>query len=392
LRNSYDCPCYSLLFNFAWGCYHYDTVTYLAEELLQKIDQVRPRLLEWYRHNRRDLPWRGESSPYRIWVSEVMLQQTQVGTVMPYYRRFLEKFADVEALAAAPLEEVLKAWEGLGYYARARNLHRAAIEIVEKYEGELPQTYVGLRRLPGFGDYTAGAVASIAFGEAVPAIDGNVKRVLARLFAIEEDIRRGPAARRLREIATALVDPDHPGDWTQAMMELGATVCLPQSPRCSSCPVNQWCEGRWRGIEQELPVKPVKKALPHYDVTAAVIRQDGRVLIAQRPLEGMLGGLWEFPGGKQEGNETLAECLQREIKEELGLEIEVGPPLVTVKHGYTHFRITLYAFECRLLGGQPEARGVADWRWVTLNEIETFPFARTDLQIIEALKNKNPQS
>ena len=172
------------------------------------------------------------------------------------------------------------------------------------------------------------------------------------------------------------------------MMELGATVCLPKSPRCLLCPVNELCEGHLRGIEQELPVKPIKKALPHYDVTAAVIRQDGKVLIAQRPLEGMLGGLWEFPGGKQEAGETLAECLQREVKEELGLEIEVGQPIVTIKHSYTHFKITLHAFYCQLLNGRPQSLGVADWRWVTLNELDTFPFPRTDLKIIEALKKQ----
>jgi A/G-specific adenine glycosylase len=362
-----------------------------VEILSPKVEQIRPRLIEWYRHNRRDLPWRGESSPYRIWVSEVMLQQTQVTTVIPYYPRFLARFPTLTDLAEASLEEVLKAWEGLGYYARARNLHQAATEIMEKYVGRFPENYAELRRLSGFGDYTAGAVASIAFGEAVPAIDGNVKRVLARMFAIEEDIRRGPAARQLKEIATALVDPDNPGDWTQALIELGATICVPQSPKCSLCPLNALCQGHLRGIEQHLPFKPTKKELSHYDVTAAVIRQDDKVLITQRPLEGMLGGLWEFPGGKQEAGETLAECLQREMKEELGLEIEVGQPIITIKHSYTHFKITLHAFYCQLLNGQPQALGVADWRWVTLNEIDTLPFPRTDLKIIEALKNKKPR-
>jgi A/G-specific adenine glycosylase len=320
-----------------------------------------------------------------------MLQQTQVATVIPYYHRFLEKFADVEALAAASLEEVLKAWEGLGYYARARNLHQAAIEIVEKHKGRFPETYTELRSLPGFGDYTAGAVAAIAFGQVVPAVDGNVKRVIARLFALETDITRAPAAQQLKRIAAALVAPAAPGDWTQAMMELGATVCLPKSPQCRLCPVNEFCKGRLQGIEQALPVKPVKRTLPHYDVTAAVIRQDGKVLIAQRPLKGMLGGLWEFPGGKQETGETLADCLRREIKEELGLEIEVNQPVTTVKHSYTHFKITLHAFECRLLKGKPQTLGVADWRWVTLEEITSFPFPRTDLQIIAVLKNKKPR-
>jgi A/G-specific adenine glycosylase len=171
-------------------------------------------------------------------------------------------------------------------------------------------------------------------------------------------------------------------------MELGATICLPRAPRCLLCPVNELCEGRLRGIEEALPVKPAKKVLPHYDVAAAVIRQDDKILIAQRPLNGMLGGLWEFPGGKQETGETLPECLRREIREELGVEIEVGRPLVTVKHSYTHFKITLHAFCCHLVKGDPRPLGVADWRWTTLTEIDDFPFPRTDLKIIEALRSQ----
>lgn len=368
-------------------CYN-EAVTDATNLTPQNLAEIRARLLAWYRHNRRDLPWRGESSPYRVWVSEVMLQQTQVTTVIPYYERFLKQFPTVNDLAAASLETVLKAWEGLGYYARARNMHKAAGEIVEKHAGCLPERYEELRDLPGFGEYTAGAVASIAFEQPVPAIDGNVKRVLARLFAIQDDVRHGQGARRLKALATALVDPDQPGNWTQALMELGALVCLPQSPKCLLCPVNYTCEGRKQGLEHELPFKPAKKTLPHYEVTAAVIYEKGKVLIAQRPLEGMLGGLWEFPGGKQETGETLAQCLQREIQEELGLDIEVGEHIISVNHGYTHFKITLHAFFCRLIAGHPQALNVADWRWVTLAEIDTFPFPRTDLKIIGALKNK----
>jgi A/G-specific adenine glycosylase len=355
---------------------------------LEKVRQIRSRLLAWYRHNRRNLPWRGETSPYRIWISEVMLQQTQVTTVIPYYRRFLERFPTLVDLAAAPLTDVLKAWEGLGYYARARNLHQAAHEIVERYGGQLPERYAELRALPGFGEYIAGAVAAIAFGKPVPAVDGNVKRVLARLFALQGDVQRGATARQLKEIAAALVAPDAPGDWTQALMELGATICLPQTPQCLLCPLNDLCQARLLGLERSLPIKAAKKPLPHYNVTAAVINHNGHVLIAQRPPEGLLGGLWEFPGGKQEAGETLAECLRREIKEELDLEIEVGQLVTTVKHGYTHFKITLHAFCCRLLKGQPRALAVADWRWVTLAELDAFPFPRTDLKIIETLRNK----
>jgi A/G-specific adenine glycosylase len=359
-----------------------------VEDLSPRIPQIRPRLLEWYRHNRRDLPWRGETSPYYIWISEVMLQQTQVATVIPYYRRFLERFPTLADLAAAPLGEVLKAWEGLGYYARARNLHQAARELVERHGGRIPESYAELRTLPGFGEYIAGAVASIAFGEPVAAVDGNVKRVLARLFALQGDLQHGATARQLKEIAVALVDLEAAGDWTQALMELGATICLPLRPKCHLCPLNDLCQARLLGLEHILPVKPARKSLPHYDVTAAVITDKGKVLIAQRPLEGMLGGLWEFPGGKQEPAETLTECLRREIREELGLEIEVGQLITTVKHAYTHFKITLHAFCCRLLEGEPRALGVADWRWVTLAELDAFPFPRTDLKIIEVLRNK----
>jgi A/G-specific adenine glycosylase len=354
---------------------------------LNKISDIRTALLAWYRRHLRDLPWRGETSPYRVWISEVMLQQTQVNTVIPYYRRFLERFPAVEHLAEASLDEILKMWEGLGYYARARNLHKAAGEIMQKWAGQFPRTYAELRSLPGFGDYTAGAVASITFGEAVPAVDGNVKRVLARLFAIDTDITRNPAARQVRELAAALVDPATPGDWTQAIMELGALICLPQSPRCLLCPVQQFCQARLQGIEPDLPVKPVRKPLPHFDVTAAVIHRNGKLLIAQRPPEGMLGGLWEFPGGKQQPGETLPECLEREIREELGVEIEVGQPVIAVKHSYTHFKITLHAFHCRLISGQLQSLEVADWRWVTTAQLDDFAFPRTDQQIIAVLKN-----
>ncbi|GAB4450686.1 MAG: A/G-specific adenine glycosylase [Anaerolineae bacterium] len=351
--------------------------------------QLRRRLLSWYHANARNLPWRNETDPYRVWVSEVMLQQTQVVTVVPYYHRFLAQFPTVQALAAAPLDEVLKQWQGLGYYARARNMHRAAQKIVDAFAGQLPRSSAELRRLPGFGAYTAGAVASIAFGEVVPAIDGNVKRVLARLFALDGDPARGETARQLQQHAAALVDPAAPGDWNQAVMELGATVCLPRNPRCIDCSLRENCQAHAHGIEHTLPRKAARKPLPHYHVTAAVIRRDGLVLIAQRPPEGMLGGMWEFPGGKQEPGESLPQCLRREIREELGVEIEVGEPVTVVKHSYTHFKITLHAFACRLVSGTPQRLGVADWRWITPAQFDDFAFPRTDRQIIDALNGQN---
>ncbi len=285
-----------------------------------RITRLRRDLLGWYDEHRRDLPWRDEHDPYRVWISEVMLQQTQVTTVVPYYERFVRRFPSLEDLAAAPLDSVLKAWEGLGYYARARNLHAAARQVMADHSGQLPTSFATLRKLPGFGDYTAGAVASIAFGERVPAVDGNVKRVLARLLAITDDVSRGASIRRLHAIATDLVPSERAGDFNQALMELGATVCTPTSPRCALCPLRAECDGLAQGVQESLPVKASRRERPHYDVTAAVIRRaDGFLLIAQRKPEAMLGGLWEFPGGKRRSGESLPQCLRREVREELGI-------------------------------------------------------------------------
>jgi A/G-specific adenine glycosylase len=344
-------------------------------------------LLRWAEKHLRPLPWRVEPrDPYRVWVSEMMLQQTQVATVIPYFRRFTEHFPTVQALAAAPLDGVLKLWEGLGYYARARNLHRAAREVVAEFDGRLPDTVKELVKLPGIGRYTAGAIASIAFGRDAPVLDGNVKRVLCRVYAIRADARRSAIQKKLWALAEANLPKGRAGRWNEAIMELGATVCLPRSPRCDECPLAAVCRARALGIQNKLPTKATQKRLPHYDVTAAVIRKRGRVLIAQRPVSGMLGGLWEFPGGKRERGESLEECLRREIKEELGIEIEVGQPATQVEHTYTHFRITLHAFECRLASGRPHAIQVADWRWVRLNELDGFAFAVTDRKIIKVLQ------
>ena len=345
------------------------------------------RLLRWAEKHLRDLPWRVEPrDPYRVWVSEMMLQQTQVATVIPYFHRFTEHFPTVQVLAAAPLDSVLKRWEGLGYYARARHLHRAAREVVAKFDGRLPDTVEQLARLPGIGRYTAGAIASIAFGRDAPVVDGNVKRVLCRVYAIRGDARQPAIQKKLWALAEANLPKGKAGRWNEAMMELGATICLPHSPHCDKCPLAKVCRARALGIQDKLPTKATKKRLPHYDVTAAVIRKRNRILIAQRPVGGMLGGLWEFPGGKREHDESLEECLRREIKEELGIEIEVGRPVTQVKHTYTHFGITLHAFECSLVRGRPRAIQVADWRWVRLDELDDFAFAVTDRKIIQVLQ------
>ena len=362
--------------------------------LLPSPSAIASALLAWIDAGHlRDLPWRAEPrDPYTVWVSEIMLQQTQVATVIPYLQRWLERFPTVEALAAAELGDVLKAWEGLGYYSRARNLHKAARIVVEQHGGQAPADRRALLTLPGVGRYTAGAILSIAFGQRAAVLDGNVKRVLARVYDVEGEIGQSATETHLWHLAEALVEavePQQAGPLNEALMDLGATVCLLQRPRCLLCPLHASCLARQRGTQEERPVRAARKPLPHFDVTAAVLRRPGQpeqFLIAQRPPEGMLGGLWEFPGGKRHEGETLPDCLRREMQEELAVEVEVGQPVTVVKHAYTHFRITLHAYECQLLAGEPQAIGVADWRWATLEDLAGYAFAVTDQKIILALK------
>ncbi len=349
-------------------------------------------LLPWWDIHRADLPWRSTRDPYAIWVSEIMLQQTQIATVIPYYKRWMARFPTVKDLAAASLDEVLKLWEGLGYYSRARNMHAAAQEVMSKWRGQMPPSAADLQTLKGIGRYTAGAIASIAYGEAAPVLDGNVIRVLTRLTDYAADATTSAAKKHLWKLAGKLLPADRSGDFNQALMELGQQICTPAKPVCLLCPLSALCQARQQGTQLERPVKPPRKNTPHYDVVAGIIWQNGQIdktarfLIAQRPLSGLLGGLWEFPGGKQEAGESLPAALQREIWEELNIEISVGDHLTSIKHAYTHFRITLHAFHAVHVAGDPQHLGVADHAWVTLADVGEYAFAVTDQKIITALQ------
>ncbi|WP_420641599.1 A/G-specific adenine glycosylase [Candidatus Leptofilum sp.] len=354
---------------------------------------IQNALLDWWDVDHADLPWRRSKNPYAIWVSEIMLQQTQIATVIPYFERWMTRFPTVQALAEAPLDDVLKLWEGLGYYSRARNLHAAAQAVVQDWNGRLPQTAADLMKLKGIGHYTAGAVASIAFDEPAPVLDGNVIRVLSRLTDLPEDVTQTATKNNLWQLAEQLVPAARPGDFNQALMELGQKICLPAKPMCLLCPLSAHCLARRRGTQLERPVRPPRKRTPHYDVVAGIIwAKDAKIgdpaakfLIAQRPFDGLLGGLWEFPGGKQEDGETLTQALVREIEEELAMQIEVGEFVTKIKHAYTHFRITLHAFHARHLTGSPQHLGVANHAWVTLADLDKYAFAVTDRKIIAAL-------
>lgn len=345
-------------------------------------------LLAWYERTAADLPWRASHDAYRVWLSEIMLQQTQVETVKPYYERFLTAYPTVSDLAAAPLDDVLKLWEGLGYYSRARNLHRAA-QAVAAQGGDFPRTVDGLLALPGIGRYTAGAIASIAFGVRAPVLDGNVIRVYARLLDLPDDVTQTATQAKLWDQAEAWLPDQRAGDYNQALMDLGRLVCKPKKPLCGQCPIRDHCLAYQRGTQDERPVKKAKAPTPHYDVTAGMIwNERGELLIAQRPLDGLLGGLWEFPGGKQEDGETLQDCLQRELREELAIEVEVGELFTRVEHGFTHFRITLHAFTCRYVSGEPQALGVRDWKWVLPTDLSRYSFGKADRQVIDALDSR----
>jgi A/G-specific adenine glycosylase len=342
-------------------------------------------LLAWYARHARQLPWRGHPDPYAVWVSEVMLQQTRVETVIPYFQRWMERFPTIPALAAASQQDVLAAWEGLGYYSRARNLHRAAQILVAQHGGRLPEDTDSLRRLPGIGRYTAGAIASIAFGHDAPTLDGNIRRVLARIFNMELPARSPKGARRLWDLAAEHLPPGQASDYNQALMDLGATVCTPRQPDCPHCPVNDLCAAYALGLQEQRPVLEPKPSQPHYTVAAAVIQRDAQVLIAQRPANGLLGGMWEFPGGKLQPGEDLAGCLQREIKEELGARVAVHEQIGVYQHAYTHFRVTLHAFRCSLAGGEPCNLEHASLVWTPLAELKNYPMGKIDRTIATRL-------
>lgn len=354
-------------------------------------------LLNWFAAEAADLPWRRTQNPYHIWVSEIMLQQTQVTTVIPYYECFLERFPTIERLATAPQDDLMKQWEGLGYYSRARNLQRAAQQIMEEWDGLVPRRAEDLEQLKGIGRYTAGAIASIAFGETAPVLDGNVIRVFSRLFDKADDVRKASVKNEFWDLAETLladVPPGQVGDYNQALMELGRTICRPKNPDCRTCPVADHCLAFQNGTQAQRPVKSKKAPPPHYDVSCGLIwDKNERLLITRRPNEALLGGLWEFPGGKVEDGETMPECLARELQEELGIQVAVGNLYLKVKHAYTHFKITLHAFDCWLQSDSPAPHCLecSDLQWVRVEQLQAYAFSRADRKIIEALLDRPNQ-
>lgn len=353
------------------------------------IAELRRALLRWFETHKRPTPWRNDPSPYRVWVSEVMLQQTQTATVIPYFERFIARFPDVQALASAPLEEVLRYWEGLGYYARARNLHKAAHLIVQN-GGQLPSTPEQLRELPGIGAYTAGAIASIAFGQPVPVVDGNVARVLARLLWLKGDLKTHAAQKQLWAIAEQLVDPARPGAFNQALMELGSTVCTPAQPRCGECPISHLCAAYQRGQPTAVPEPSRRPSTRTMVDVSAIIEREGRFLLAQRPPEGLWGGLWEFPRATRQARESI-EALAIRAAEQVGLQVLPKQPLLQVRHVVTYSKIQLYGYLCVWQAGEARAGAYQTTAWVAPEAFAEYPLSAPQRKLAEALLKQTEQ-
>jgi A/G-specific adenine glycosylase len=334
---------------------------------------VRDALLRWYRASRRDLPWRRTRDPYAIWISEAMLQQTRVETVVPYWERFLARFPTLRDLAEAPPDDVLGAWAGLGYYSRARNLQRAAREVLERFGGALPEEPEELESLPGIGRYTAGAVASIAFDRPAPVVDGNVARVLARLHGIRDDVGSAAGKERLWQEAAALVAGEAPGDLNQALMELGATLCLPRAPRCGDCPVAGPCAARAAGNAELLPVKAPKRAPRELEGVAALVLRDGKALAVRRPPRGLLGGLWDLPGADLAPGEEPLAGVARALAEGVGLRVSRARRVGAVDHVFTHRVLQLHVFRTQARPGRVRRAGFDAHRWVSPEALARLP-------------------
>lgn len=345
-------------------------------------------LLEWYNQHRRDLPWRKSADPYRIWISEVMLQQTRVDTVIPYYHRFLNSFPTIHDLAQASQQEVLKCWEGLGYYSRGRNFHQSAKSVVENSSGVIPSEYDQFIALKGVGPYTAAAVLSIAYGKKYAVVDGNVIRVITRYLGIEEDIRSSQVKKTVQEFVDDIIPFGQPGDFNQSVMELGAIVCKPAAPDCHKCPLSTQCVAFNAAKTDIIPYKSKAKKIPHFDIgVGLILNHQNELLIALRPNDGMLGGLWEFPGGKNEKSERIEATVFRELKEELGVDVKVYDKFKMVKHAYSHFKISLHAFWCSIEIGDPQPKSSQELKWVTLEEIDHYPFPKANRTLIDDLQS-----
>jgi A/G-specific adenine glycosylase len=347
-------------------------------------------LLTWYKGCKRDLPWRKDKDPYKIWVSEVMLQQTRVEAVKPYFERWMDRFPTLESLAAAEEEEVVRHWQGLGYYSRARNLLQGVREVSESYDGQVPETKKEITALSGVGDYTAGAILSIAYNKKEAAIDGNVLRVFSRLYCVEEDISTPGAKKIIRELVNKEIPEDHPGDFNQALMDLGAAICIPKTPRCALCPLGTYCCARSKGLEGKLPVKKKKTPPRQVRLMAGVIRQGDTFLLHQRPAKGLLAGMWEFPTVEIKTAEDVMDTFRKIMWEETGQEIELERWLLQCTHIFSHRQWDISFYYCIVRQGNQVPAGKR-LQWIHRQEWANLSFAGPHRKMEKYLMERNHQ-
>jgi A/G-specific adenine glycosylase len=348
---------------------------------------IQARLLKWFKKKGRDLPWRKTRDPYAIWVSEIMLQQTQVTTVIPYYKKFLKSFPTVCHLARADLSTVLKTWEGLGYYSRARNLHSASQIVLNRFHGEIPEDLEGLLSLPGIGRSTAGAILSSAFHKDAPILDGNAKRVISRLFAVSDNPAAGRTDDLLWRISESLVPKGFSYPFNQALMDLGSMLCMVRKPDCDRCPLRDVCKGRASGKPESYPPKRIRRTIPHVESVSAVITRNAKVLLKQRPPSGLLGGLWEFPNWriKEKQRSRLRTRLRNHIKKDIGITVDVKELIGTFRQTFSHFKLTLRVYHCQAIGGKRKGD------WIAFGSPHLFPMSRIHRRIADSISDRRLQ-
>jgi A/G-specific adenine glycosylase len=353
-----------------------------------KIVSIRQALVEWFGKTGRDLPWRRDYDPYHIWISEIMLQQTQMDRGVFYYKRWLERFPDIKVVAAAEEREILKYWEGLGYYARARNLHKAAQIMVDMHQGKVPESYETLLSLPGVGPYTAAAITSIAFNHDIAVVDANVERIFARLFDIDGPIKSSTTKKRIHHKALSLLPPGEARVFNQALMDLGGLICTPKNPACGDCPVAEFCLALGSGRVHERPVVSPSGKTILIEMATGVLTHQGCLFIQQRQANDVWGSLWEFPGGRLEAGETPEETVIREYREETGFAVAVVAEITTVVHHYMRYKVVLHGFSCRLTGEgtEPALHAAQDFRWVAPCDLAQYGFPAGHRKLIEFME------
>ncbi len=355
------------------------------------VEQFQCDLLNWFDINQRELPWRRTYDPYQVWISEIMLQQTQMDRGVDYFKRWIKKYPDVYHLHSASEQELFKSWEGLGYYSRVRNIRKCAELLVREYGGRLPKTVDKLQKLPGIGPYTAGAISSIGYNQTVPVVDGNIGRIFARYFNIEEQLKLPKVKKQLWQQADELVPEGRAREFNQALMELGALICTPRKPNCEGCPIKEECFAYRFDAAHARPVKGDKVVIVPIYMATGVLLHDGKVFIQQRLDEDIWGGLWEFPGGSIERDETPEETVVREFEEETGFEVKLEKKITTAIHHYTRYKVTLHGYFCRLEQADqlPALTSAQDYRWVEPKELDLYGFPSGHRKLINYLQDKN---